>query len=152
MNKVIRINVDHKGRDCEGCTKCCDGWLSSQIYNFNMGPGDGPCRFVVHKGCSIYELRPKEPCKTFQCGWKENDKIPYFMKPDISNIILLLRFLDGIPFYRMVKCSNSLDQKAIDWANEHSEKGHNLLAYDNEGKLLIFSKNKTFRESAKKHY
>lgn len=151
MSKVFKVYVDNKGRDCDGCTKCCEGWLTTKIYEFEVGPGTA-CKFMRHRGCSIYDVRPHDPCKTFQCAWKENDALPYNLKPDISKVILLLRYIEDMPFYRIVKCGNELKQEVKDWAQDYSKKGRNVVGYDNEGKLLIFSESRKFREAARKHY
>lgn len=152
MEKTIKFYVDHIGKSCDGCTKCCEGWLTTKVYDFEIGPGVGGCRFLGTKGCSIYQVRAYDPCQTFQCGWKENNNVPDFMKPNISNVIILVRILEDIPFYRIVKCGEELRQEVIDWANAFSKKGHHLIAYDSDSNLLVFSESRKFRELARKTY
>lgn len=148
---TIPIHVETLGRACAGCTKCCEGWLTTKVYDFEIGPGIGGCRFL-NKGCGIYQARPYDPCKVFQCGWKENDRVPYFMKPDISGVILLVRYIEDIYFYRIVKCGDELNPIVVKWAQEYSQNNNHLIAYDKESKLLIFSQSRRFRELARKHY
>jgi len=148
----VAIYVDGKGKDCNGCTRCCEGWLSTKVYDFEIGAGAGGCRFLSKNGCSIYQARPKDPCQVFQCGWKENTQVPEYMKPDLSNVILLVRFIEKYHFYRIVKCGDELSAKVIAWAKEYSEQGHHVIAYDKDSNLQIFSKDRKFRELARKHY
>lgn len=152
MEQRIKIYADHIGKSCDGCTRCCEGWLTTKVYDFEIGPNTGACRFLGSSGCNIYQVRLDDPCKVFQCGWKENNNIPNFMKPDISDVIILVRYVEKFMFYRLVKCSNNLKKEVVDWAKEFSKKGNNILAYDNDGNLLIFSENRKFRELARKYY
>ena len=150
MDKKIKIFVDHVGRSCDGCTKCCEGYLTTEIYNFPVDPNNGACRFLSRGGCSIYSLRPYDPCKTFQCGWKENTRIPEELKPNKSNVILLIRYMEGFYFYRIARASSKIDPNVLKWAEDFAKEGHHLTAYDQDGRLLIFSENRKFRELARK--
>lgn len=151
--KVTKVYVDSKGRSCDGCTRCCEGVLKTQVFGYDIGPGHGGCKFLGPKGCTVYDQRPIDPCRIFQCAWKENSRIPEFMKPDLSNVILMLRYLDTMPFYRMVKCVDNIEDSVYKWAEEFSQQGHNIIAYDKYGKLLIYSENRRFRELARQaHY
>ena len=58
-------------RACDGCTRCCEGWLTGIAYGYEFYPGK-KCHFLSSKNCTIYPIRPDNPCKTFQCQWKEN--------------------------------------------------------------------------------
>ena len=152
MEKHIKLYVDGKGKNCNGCTRCCEGWLTTKVYDFDIGPGIGGCRFLGKNGCNIYQTRPHDPCKVFQCGWKENTQVPEFMRPDLSNVILLVRFIESFHFYRIVKCGDDLLPEVVKWAKDYSELGNHLIAYDKDSNLLIFSKERKFRELARKHY
>ena len=47
-----------EGRSCDGCTKCCEGYLAGEIQGKQMGFGK-PCFLVeIGKGCNDYENRP----------------------------------------------------------------------------------------------
>ena len=42
---------------CEHCACCCRNLNKSQIYDF-LNRGDGVCRYLKGKDCTIYENRP----------------------------------------------------------------------------------------------
>lgn len=152
IEQRIKFYADHVGKSCDGCKKCCEGWLTTKVFDFEIGPGIGGCRFLGSSGCNVYQVRPYDPCKVFQCGWKENSNIPDFMKPDLSNVILLVRYVEDIHFYRIVKCGSDLTSQVSDWAKAYSKLGNHLIAYDNDGRLLIYSESRRFRELARKYY
>lgn len=78
-------------RSCNGCTSCCEGWLSCNIYGQEVNLGK-PCKFLDKSfGCSAYDLRPYDPCKTFLCYWKIDRTIPEHFKPSISKTIMIYR-------------------------------------------------------------
>jgi hypothetical protein len=151
MEHRIKILADIKGKSCDGCSRCCEGWLVTTVFNYPIGPNYGGCKFLGKCGCSVYDARPYDPCQTFQCGWKENTRIPDFMKPDRSNIILLVRWLDSYFFYRMVKCGD-VPKYVYDWAKDYSRQGNHLLGYDDNNELLIFSEDYKFRQLAEKQF
>jgi Fe-S-cluster containining protein len=151
MESKIKFYIDSIGRSCNGCTRCCEGWLTTKVFNFEIGPEQGPCRFLGKGGCSIYEQRQYDPCQTFQCGWKENTSIPEDIKPSKSNVILLLRYIAPYHFYRMVKCGEPLDSTYA-WAKEYARNGGHLVGYDKGNNLQIFSEDRKFRELARKNF
>ena len=59
-------------RECDGCTACCDGELILNIYGKRYA--GRPCQFNNGSGCTIYEDRPHNPCKTFECTWLRDTK------------------------------------------------------------------------------
>ncbi len=145
-----RTWIDVKGRACNGCTKCCEGYLVTNIAGHPVGPGN-PCKFNQKGiGCRVYLARPYDPCKTFQCHWKENSNIPEWLKPSKVNAILLLRSLDQFTYIRIVKAGVTQDPKVYDWADEQSKNGKNVVAYDDSGKLIVYSQDKNFIDLAKK--
>lgn len=75
-------------RECNGCTACCEGWLSGEAHGHYFQPGR-PCHFKCEGGCSIYEKRPENPCKTFICEWLVNPELPEWMKPSVSKVITM---------------------------------------------------------------
>ncbi|NBP58816.1 hypothetical protein EBU71_20180 [bacterium] len=152
MEHKIKFFVEGRGKSCGGCTRCCEGFLSTKVYDFEISPSAGGCRFLGKNGCNIYQVRPYDPCQVFQCGWKENTVIPDFMRPDLSDIIILLRYIESYHFYRLVKCSDDLKPEVIEWAKGHAKQGHHVIAYDKNSQLLIFSEDRKFRELARKNY
>ena len=110
-----------EGRSCDGCTKCCEGYLTGEIQGKQMGLGQ-PCFLVqIGKGCNDYENRPELPCKAFQCEWLVNESIPEDLKPSISNLIISKRFLnEKISYIEFVEAGSKLDSEILSWAIENS--------------------------------
>jgi hypothetical protein len=90
----LQVNPAQSIRTCGTCKKCCEGWLSGHIYvkniiDFEM-KRDSPCPFSGEYGCSIYQFRPANPCKSFMCGWLiEGSPLPEDYRPDKLGIIFL---------------------------------------------------------------
>ena len=76
-------------RSCDGCTACCEGWLSAEALGKRFFPGQ-PCHWVGCSGCTVYEDRPLV-CSDFQCAWKDTHYLPEWFKPTQSNVICLWR-------------------------------------------------------------
>jgi len=106
-------------RACDGCTSCCEGWLTANIYGIDMYPGK-PCRFAdKSNGCTIYNNRPANPCKGFYCYWKGNKDVPEHFKPSISKNILVLRSTeDGARFLDINEAGKPVDFEILNWAIE----------------------------------
>jgi len=104
---------DYK-RQCGNCTKCCEGWLEGTIYGKKMYPGK-PCHFKKHNGCSIYNDRPDEPCKSFNCEWLMEKEIPEWMKPEYSNVILSGKQKNGISFVLATEAGSDMRVEVLNW-------------------------------------
>ena len=84
-------------RSCNGCTKCCEGWLWGQAHEHRFFPGR-KCHYMSSSGCSIYSTRPDNPCRSYKCVWLGDDSfpipadtIPEWMYPKDSNVIMTWR-------------------------------------------------------------
>jgi hypothetical protein len=112
----INLQLTKKNqRSCDGCTKCCEGWLSADIYGEEMFPGK-PCRFVEKNvGCSIYDDRPKDPCKNFMCFWRAEDTVPLEFKPSEIGSLITSQDVEGIEYYSLVECGVKLDSQMLSW-------------------------------------
>ena len=87
---TINLPLLSNKRECGTCTKCCEGWLFANIRGHRMFPGK-PCFFVEQGvGCRDYANRPKNPCISFSCGWKEIAEMPEKFKPEKSGVIVQL--------------------------------------------------------------
>ena len=76
-----------KRRSCQDCTACCEGWLSSKTID--MSPGK-PCRHCESGGCAIYETRPQNPCRSFECEWvRAGSELAEELRPDRCGAIVL---------------------------------------------------------------
>lgn len=137
------IYVDTLGRPCAGCTKCCEGWLYAKIYDFEISPTEGSCKFLGKHGCGIYPVWDTL-CKNFQCEWKENSQVPDYMKPDKSNVIILTKRIENYVYRRLVTAGTPIQEYVFDWAAQEAEKGKHAVGYKNSGEFTIWSKNQEF--------
>ena len=110
MKRLEIIN----NRSCDGCTKCCEGWLSATIYGKQMYRGR-PCHFKSQNGCSIYEGRPEDPCKKYSCGWLEILDVPEWMKPNLVNAIISKRKNDSLEWLELTEAGSKLDSSVLSW-------------------------------------
>lgn len=102
-------------RTCDGCTKCCEGWLNTTVKGQPIFPGK-PCHYVSPgKGCSVYKTRPKEPCRTFKCSWLQDPTIPEWMAPKDSGVIILHNTIDGNRFVELVTTGESVPEHVLSW-------------------------------------
>jgi hypothetical protein len=79
-----------------------------------------PCHFMREGGCSIYDDRPKNPCKIFLCSWLIDDgsKFPDWLHPKLSNIIIRERFWGENKekiFLEIVECGVKIDSEILVW-------------------------------------
>ena len=80
-------------KQCDNCTKCCEGWLPGIVKGHDFYPGK-QCFFLnIDVGCSIYKDRPRSPCKSFNCFWIQNIDIPNEFKPNNINVIQIEKTL-----------------------------------------------------------
>ena len=104
-------------RSCGECSKCCEGWISGEAYGHKFYKGC-PC-FFLEKTCSIYDLRPNEPCKSYKCAWLEEEIFPLWLKPSMSNVIITKRYrkLDNreIYYYAIDETGKKIDSSVLNW-------------------------------------
>ena len=144
----MEIKKFENNRNCNGCTKCCDGWLSDNIYGHDMSIGK-PCHFVKFDGCSIYNDRPEKPCKIFKCEWLINLDIPEWLYPKKSEIIILRKNINNISYFEIIETGKKLSVEILNWLVFKSiNNGINVLYYINGGKNWLGSKE--FNEFMKK--
>lgn len=102
-------------RNCNGCTACCDGWATGEAYGHAFYPGT-KCHFVSDSGCTIYEDRPEQPCKTFRCLWLTSSAIPSWMKPNLVNALLVAETSrNGTKFVTIKEMGQRLDSRVLNW-------------------------------------
>lgn len=107
--------VEAPDRSCDGCTKCCEGWLHGEAYGHKFWRGR-QCHYVCNKKCSIYKNRPNDPCKTFKCQWLINKNVPQWMKPDQVNAILVSRKKGNFEYLEIVEAGEKLKSEVLSWA------------------------------------
>lgn len=101
-------------RECNGCTACCEGWLSGQAYGHYFQPGR-PCHFKCEGGCAIYEKRPENPCKEFICEWIVNSELPEWMKPSVSKVITMKKTWEGGEYLKVIEMGQKIDSVVLNW-------------------------------------
>ena len=126
-------------RTCDGCTKCCEGWLSGEAHGHAFFRGR-PC-FFLNKGCSIYDTRPQEPCRSYKCAWLDDMQFPEWMKPDLVNVIINRTKRDNIMYYTLVESGSLLNVKVLSWMVQWAlNNNQNLMYYIDGGMNRIGSK------------
>ncbi len=138
-----------KTRECDGCTACCDGRLLLKIFG-NKWVGR-KCQFNTGTGCAIYEDRPHEPCKTFECEWLKdtNFTFPEFLKPDQSGFVLNRgKTKSGILYLRAVASRDGYDNEALLWLIDYGDKNNINLRFILQGSKYSFG-TKAFRKEMK---
>jgi hypothetical protein len=123
-----------EGRSCQGCTKCCEGYLRAELgkEKYFMGQNeDGtftPCPFVkINEGCGVYNARPVTPCQTFKCDYLTDASMPESFKPSNSNTIFSTRTIKNIQYTMLIEAGRKLDSEVLSWAIEkHLSEGTNF--------------------------
>lgn len=127
---MITLNND---RSCGECTMCCQGYLFGEAYGFNFQLGK-PCHYVRKSGCSIYDYRPYNPCKTYKCEWKKNKNIPEEFRPDKAKVILTERVEDDRVYLQVLeaggKISDDMLHLIIKLFNDHK---YDWIRYSRNG-------------------
>lgn len=101
-------------RNCESCTRCCEGWLSG-IVNGKAFSSGRPCHYKSIKGCSIYNTRPVDPCRSYQCEWLMNSDLPEWLKPNLANIIITRRIVDDIEYLEIIETGHTISGPVLNW-------------------------------------
>lgn len=115
MPKIPLFLGKKNSRSCADCTKCCEGWLTAEIHGEQMYPGK-PCQFCQPGvGCSSYDNRPKDPCKTFECMWKAVDDVPIEFKPSEVNAIISKQEINGIPYLVLQEAGEKMRAEVVSW-------------------------------------
>ena len=128
-------------RECDGCTVCCQGWLSAEALGYRFFPGQ-PCHWVGCNGCTVYSDRPPV-CQNFECGWKESHFLPEWFKPTESNMIALWREWkaeemceegENGQYLCLSECGKSMTAKHMTWLNNYAAAGVLNVKYQYEGR------------------
>jgi hypothetical protein len=99
-----------------------------------MYPGNA-CAHRRSGGCAIYETRPEQPCRTFECAWLQDEEaFPEEMRPDQCGAIVLPGRL-----WREWRCMKAVPVGAIipeatlEWLRVHTEvQDTPLIFYERE--------------------
>jgi hypothetical protein len=138
ISNKLQLPVLQKRR-CDGCTKCCEGWLSGNVYGHEMFTGR-KCHFL-EKQCTIYDSRPENPCQTYECAWLNDQSIPGWMKPDLSNVIISKRIErsnklnKNIEFYQISEAGSRIDVGILNWVIHWAIQNNLNITYQIDGKF-----------------
>ena len=136
-------------RSCNGCTACCEGWLSCNIYGNEVKEGK-PCIYLKNESCSIYSSRPENPCRRFKCTWLDRpDIVPESFWPKSSNVIFVERKTPGGYHYLALHCMNNqqLPVEILDWTVQLVQTGIiESTIYSINGRQRFLSSSKKFVE------
>jgi hypothetical protein len=120
MAKIPLFIKGGNSKSCEGCTKCCEGYLTADINGEEIGPGK-PCKACVKdSGCSIYKDRPKDPCRSFECFWRASEVMPKEFKPSEVGVIVTSQQIDGIPYLVLNEAGNQVSVDVLSWFVKHA--------------------------------
>lgn len=116
-------------RKCDSCTACCEGWLSSTTVK--MSPGS-PCQHCTARGCAIYESRPQEPCRNFECAWlQQGSQLPDDFRPDVCGAIVMLdRKWHGREVIRAFPTGEDIPAPTLEWIKGMAVKTGLPLLYE----------------------
>jgi hypothetical protein len=111
----ISLSLGKSDRTCADCTKCCEGWLGVNIAGQELSPGTG-CKFVdPGVGCTIYDNRPEDICRTFECSWRATDYVPLHFSPKNTGQIIAVQDLEGVPYLAMAFAGKEVEPDFLSW-------------------------------------
>jgi hypothetical protein len=125
---TVDLVLSMKSKNCNDCTKCCEGWLTTNIAGYEVSPGK-PCIFVNQSiGCNNYDNRPTDPCKTFRCEWLINPVFPAHFKPSESNIIITRQNHNNIDYLSISYAGGIINEEILPAVMEYCRTNNkNLL-------------------------
>lgn len=127
--------IELPARQCDGCHRCCEGWLHGNAYGFDFYP-NRPCQFLsIGKGCSIYANRPEDPCKAYRCQWLNDHAIPEWLKPDKSNVIITARKVGEFYYWDITETGVKMDSSVLNWLFLHCLNHDMFMVYKIGGGL-----------------
>ena len=93
--------------------------MTGTIRGHEMKPGV-PCHFRGAVGCTIYDERPEQPCRSFFCAWRlEGNPFPDAFRPDrLGVIVLAMRWRDRRAYY-LVPAGREPDAALLEWMREY---------------------------------
>ena len=135
------------GRSCEGCTKCCEGYLSLVVLGNELYKNGCPL-VSKNKGCTIHDVRPDE-CRDFRCEWLKNPNLPDEFKPSISDVIMKINDDGEKPYIFAIKAGRPFSDDFIEKVKQLVEDDKiERIEFENTKKgVFVFSKDKEWKES-----
>jgi hypothetical protein len=127
-------------RQCGTCTKCCDGWLSAKILDFEMGNGVACPLRIKDGGCSIHNdpIRPSL-CQNWKCGWLEDDGTLFdeWMRPNNVNLILIRFVVDNIEWYKLAEAGEPISPLMLSYLIQEAIRKNINLEYQIKGAQFL---------------
>ena len=105
-------------RECGDCGRCCDGRLKANILGTPMGDGIKCTYYDTKCGCTIYDKRPDDPCRSYNCAWLLDESIPDWMKPSLSNVLITYKKHptdESLSYYDVIEHSKKMDSVVLNW-------------------------------------
>jgi len=132
-----KVELPVVNRSCGECRKCCEGWLSASIYGKFMSKGQ-PC-YYLGDGCTIYEERPEEPCRKYECMWIESEVFPMWMKPSVSGVIVTRRVVEGsgVLYYTVLEAGRKIESSVLNWVVQWALGTQSNIHYEVGGKSYM---------------
>jgi hypothetical protein len=125
-------------RACGTCTACCDGWVVGTIEGHEMKPGT-PCHFRGEGCCTIYERRPKEPCRNFVCGWLAPDSpFPENFRPDQLGVMIIRTRWRDKPAFILCSAGRDPDEALLVWMRAYAARTGAPFFYERNGERFGF--------------
>lgn len=150
MTKTALTLTEKGSRSCEGCTKCCEGWLTAEIHGELMYPGK-PCQNCNPGiGCTDYSNRPENPCKTYMCFWRSDDAVPVQFKPSDVNSIISSGEMDGMPYLSLFEAGEKMRPEIVSWFTSFASANGINAEWEILGQVH-YSGSTDFIESISKH-
>lgn len=130
-----------KSKPCGDCHRCCEGYLWGSAYGHQFSTGK-PCGWLGPRGCLIYPNHPRDPCQTFECGWKKETSWPASLRPDHSDIVFVKRTLGEFVYWHGVRCRRSPSEQTLLWLRDyHRSSGQDFLVDRDQNTLVLYSQN-----------
>ena len=92
-----------------------------------------PCGNCVGAGCRIYQTRPLDPCRTFNCAWRaEGSVLAEWMRPDQCKAIVMFDRLTwrGQPATVAVAVGAIIPQRTLEWLKQHAQLNNRPLLWE----------------------
>lgn len=104
-----------------------------------MFPGK-PCYFLKQEKCSIYSDRPKDPCQVFNCTWLEDETLPDWLKPNISNVIIAKKIPEHdatLTYYQVTEAGQKIDSTVLNWIMQWAVSTNKNIIYTVDGQMFM---------------